>query len=460
MDRIVDEPNGCGDGDGGDDDDDDDCHRSHIPKDDSDDHPLVLLDGGTGEELFRLGLVDDRKTWSAAALARSQYHPLVVQAHANFLKSGCHCITTNSYGVVPGAGFVDVSEVQELAGLAGKLARRAVNEQDEEDKKLMEKESSDRRKIAAETGSSLLSSFSLPAPVERQKSRRRRPQIPRRRVLGSLGPLVESYRPDLIMEHERGVQCYKVLVRALWPHVDMFLLETMGSVDEAFQGLDALARCSTESSPFQPSHSHLDCWVSFTLGSDGRLRDGTSVTESLTRLLDLPVVLRQARSARDDEEEEGKSPSTAIGAAPSKVAKDGSCTRPETTPRMRRVRVSAILFNCCEPEAITSALEEIHHRNSHEGRESSSLWSRRLRPYGTRLGAYANRLTPVPPGWTMEGSSEPQPFRADLDPVEYGDIVETWIRSFGVTIVGGCCGITPQHIQHLHDRFFSARAQV
>jgi S-methylmethionine-dependent homocysteine/selenocysteine methylase len=431
---------------------------------------LILLDGGTGEELFRLGLPDDRRTWSAAALAHPRYRPLVLQAHLNFLRAGCDCVTANSYGVVPGAGFTDPTEAAELAALAGRLARRAVREaEEEEDEEAAaleeEQERAEKGSSALETeagtgkpplpSSSSASSGAGEAPLLRRWRRRRPP----RRVLGSLGPLVESYRPDLVMEHERGVAHYRVLVNALKPHVDGFLAETMGSVDEARQALDALWRCSCDwreaedEEQKKPVRRPVDCWVSFTLRSDGRLRDGTSVTESLEKLLDLPVVA-EVNDRRPAEKEEGGG-----GGAPVDEAATANTER-------GRVRLTAILFNCCEPEAITAALEEIHRLGEGEGPKgaeegpssssSSSLWSRRLRPSGIRLGAYANRLAPAAADWTLRGSAAAQPLRADMDPLEYGDAVESWIRRYEVTIVGGCCGITPQHIEHLRERFFSA----
>ena len=41
--------------------------------------------------------------------------------------------------------------------------------------------------------------------------------------------------------------------------------------------------------------------------------------------------------------------------------------------------------------------------------------------------------------------------RADLSPTKYADYVDQWI-SLGATIVGGCCEISPSHIQEIKRR--------
>jgi S-methylmethionine-dependent homocysteine/selenocysteine methylase len=117
--------------------------------------------------------------------------------------------------------------------------------------------------------------------------------------------------------------------------------------------------------------------------------------------------------------------------------------------RDQGLKLAALLFNCCEPEAITVALRHVH------GCENpSQLWGR-LQRANVCLGAYANRLTAVAPDWTFEGSPEPQqPLRTDLDPAHCSDVVRTWIDDNHVRIIGGCCGIIPEHIAHLHNRSF------
>lgn len=106
--------------------------------------------------------------------------------------------------------------------------------------------------------------------------------------------------------------------------------------------------------------------------------------------------------------------------------------------------VLAILFNCAEPEAISEALEKI---------STDSDLVDELKTGEIVLGAYAHTLTPIDPGWTLSESEAPQPLRNDLDEATYWeDFVETWITKFGIKVVGGCCGITPNHIRYIRSK--------
>ncbi len=218
-------------------------------------HPVELLDGGTGEECFRLGVPDDRTIWSARALVEERYHEIVRQVHRNFIIAGSQYITTNNYSVTPGVGLS--ARLEELTMVAAKLAVQA----------RLECEQLGYRGI---------------------------------RICGSLPPLVESYRPDLVLPHEQAVTQYLRIVRSLNDSVDIFLAETLSSIAEAISAVQAV----TESASRKP------IWVSWTLRSDGRLRSGERVSEAIYRLM-------------------GEN-------------------------------ISAILFNCSEPEAICRALTEIN----------------------------------------------------------------------------------------------------
>jgi S-methylmethionine-dependent homocysteine/selenocysteine methylase len=99
------------------------------------------------------------------------------------------------------------------------------------------------------------------------------------------------------------------------------------------------------------------------------------------------------------------------------------------------------LFNCSEPEAITNTLKAI---------ADDAALSNRLQASGVMLGAYANRLTPVPTDWTLADSAAPQAARTDLDPEHYyTDFVAAWVNELNVKVVGGCCAMTPKHIAYL-----------
>jgi S-methylmethionine-dependent homocysteine/selenocysteine methylase len=101
------------------------------------------------------------------------------------------------------------------------------------------------------------------------------------------------------------------------------------------------------------------------------------------------------------------------------------------------VGVDAILFNCCQPEVIEAALQVASDRLS------------ALRRADIRLGAYANAFPPQPKEATAnDGLDE---IRADLGPLDYLGWAERW-RAAGASLIGGCCGIGPEHIQALATR--------
>ena len=319
-----------------------------------DDNEIFLLDGGTGEELFRRKVPDDRKIWSATALVHSQYHGILEDVHTSFLQSGSNAITTNSYGVVPGVGFKP-QEISEYIRESGKIARSA---------------------------------------VKKHKDRSKSPAF----VLGSMGPLIESYRADMILPHDEGVKGYELAYQSLAPFVDAFLAETMSCVDESIQVLDAVARSAeTTKRPF--------VLISYSVDSEGNFRDGEKLMDGMQRILE------EAKEKRD------------------------------------KVQVLAILFNCSEPEVISQALERINNDTNLMNELKSSQ---------VLLGAYANTLTPIDPNWTLAESDTAQPLRNDLNEERYWkDFVEVWVNKFGVRIVGGCCGITPEHIQYIRQKLDS-----
>ena len=92
--------------------------------------------------------------------------------------------------------------------------------------------------------------------------------------------------------------------------------------------------------------------------------------------------------------------------------------------------IESVLINCSQPEVVNHAVDE-------------------LRKLGCGFGAYANgfkTIAPLRPGGTVKDLE----YRVDLTPEKYTDYVLNWIEC-GASIVGGCCEISPAHIEHIHQ---------
>ena len=98
---------------------------------------------------------------------------------------------------------------------------------------------------------------------------------------------------------------------------------------------------------------------------------------------------------------------------------------------------SAVLFNCSQPEVMADAVER--------ARDVLTA-ARRYGIGGIAIGVYANAFAPQDP--TAEANSGLSDIRADLTPTGYLGWAREWVKR-GATIVGGCCGIGPEHIAAL-----------
>jgi S-methylmethionine-dependent homocysteine/selenocysteine methylase len=286
--------------------------------------PLILLDGGTGRELMRIGAPFRQPEWSALALIEAPEY--VSRVHQSYVDAGADVITTNTYALVPFHIGEDRFRTHgaQWADLAGHLARTVAD--------------------------------LAPRDV---------------RVAGSLPPVCGSYRPDLV-DIERARPVLTVLVDALAPHVDHWLAETLSSLSEAELVAELIAGTDKP------------LWLSFTIddahpGTAPHLRSGESVTQA-------------AETAR-------------------------------------RLGAVAILFNCSQPEVMADAVR-----------------AARTAAPELRVGVYANAFPPQDED--AEANSGLSDIRADLDPAGYARFAAAW-RDAGASILGGCCGIGPEHIAAL-----------
>lgn len=97
----------------------------------------------------------------------------------------------------------------------------------------------------------------------------------------------------------------------------------------------------------------------------------------------------------------------------------------------------AILFNCCQVEEIEPALEIVKEINPPI-------------PYG----AYANAFPSIKEGELANDSITE--LRADMTPETYLSAARKW-QTQGASIIGGCCGIEPDHIKALQNLNKSAQ---
>lgn len=215
---------------------------------------VTILDGGMGGELIRREATPRGELWSAQALL--DVPDTVCEVHDDYIAAGADIITTNSYSTIPSyLGKLDLaSRYEELTALAGQLARQ----------------SADRS----------------PRTIL---------------VAGSLPPLDESYRWDLVPADAEAMPVYRCLVNALEPFVDVFFCETMSCIRESVNALSA----AREVAPDKPRY------VSWTLDETpgSGLRSGESVAAAVASIADLDV--------------------------------------------------SGLLFNCTSPEAISEGLAEL-----------------------------------------------------------------------------------------------------
>ena len=182
---------------------------------------ITLLDGGMGQELLARTGDEPTPLWATQVMLD---HPDVVRAiHADYYDAGATVATTNTYAIHH-----------------DRLERFGLDH-------LFE----------------LLHAKAIAQAVEARTAHRSG------RIAGSLGPLVASYRPETCPPVAEAAPKYAEIARILAPHVDVFLCETMASVQQA-EG--ALRGAMAGGKPV---------WLSVTVDdADGtRLRSGEPVAE-------------------------------------------------------------------------------------------------------------------------------------------------------------------------------------
>ena len=191
-------------------------------------HTFTILDGGMGQELVKRAKHKLTPLWSADVL---RDHPdLVVNVHRDFIQAGADVITLSSYAATP-TRLAKYNRQDEFVA----LQKAAINA---------------AKKARDDTELSPL-------------------------IAGTLPPLPGSYRPSERLGSQLSQQEYQQIVEQQYKHVDLFLCETMASIEEA---------CISTSVAMKAG---LPVWTSFTVNEkDGSfLRSGEQIIEAAKAVL-------------------------------------------------------------------------------------------------------------------------------------------------------------------------------
>lgn len=160
--------------------------------------------------------------------------------------------------------------------------------------------------------------------------------------------------------------------------------------------------------------AHADLWLAETLSSTEEARVVADILSNDSRPLWFSFTLDDGSG----------------GAAKSARLRSGEPVEDAVELCLQR-GAEAILFNCSQPEVMEVAVIKATSAMQTAG---SAI----------PIGVYANAFPPQPKEATANETL--LPIREDLDPIGYLDWVHAWLGA-GAEIIGGCCGIGPEHIE-------------
>jgi len=101
--------------------------------------------------------------------------------------------------------------------------------------------------------------------------------------------------------------------------------------------------------------------------------------------------------------------------------------------------LEACMLNCCSHESICAAIPLLKKKLAERAGETC------------RIGAYANGFETVHKTTSAGDTKAAEAEYQDLTPAMYLEQAKEYIR-LGATIVGGCCGVFPEHIKEISEK--------
>ena len=240
---------------------------------------------------------------------------------------------------------------------------------------------------------------------------------PTTKILGSIPPLCGSYEPEKfdpvvaspILQH--FLNAYSS-TESKTPVVDVLLLETIGSIAEARFYLENIIAYKDIKSTKEESNSKQrqqeqqtkipPVWLSFCIKSDYGFDQSPALLTNDT----LTTALEDLTNDK----------------------------------LLERANVQAIMVNCCDVRIVTPALVEL--------REAITKKNGSTRASTIQLGACPNAFSIPPPDAANHTLRQVD---YNITPELFQKYAEEWINKCGASIIGGCCGIGPQHIAALRE---------
>ncbi|SLN58685.1 homocysteine S-methyltransferase family protein [Ruegeria meonggei] len=181
---------------------------------------ITLLDGSIGQELVKLCGDSPTPLWSTQVMIDQP--DLVGDVHRAYFQRGATVATTNTYAVH-----------------RSRLVREGIEDQLAN---LINTALSQAEQARSATGG---------------------------RIAGALGPLLASYRPDLKPDVDEAAGKFAELVDLMSDHVDLFLIETVSSVQEAEGAMQGTAQAGKP------------VWLALSVmdGDGTRLRSGEALSD-------------------------------------------------------------------------------------------------------------------------------------------------------------------------------------
>lgn len=232
--------------------------------------PVTILDGGMGHLLRRMGVkiqgkVGELERFLNVATSNVTNPMLVERAHLEYLKAGAQVITTNSYACIP--NVLTKTKIDR----SGEKPTFTVGSEDYAVNKTVITHEDIKKYIQA--AGKCASNAKRIWNTEKTTGAGENIFNEQCKVAASIPPLQASYRYDLVESQEVLQRDYAFITETIEPYVDVFLCETMSSIEEAVAAGAAASRFNKP------------VWISFTLSEYksqlGSLRSGESIENAV-----------------------------------------------------------------------------------------------------------------------------------------------------------------------------------